>query len=377
MPRVDAIYKWLAQDLRPETVAVFADSLPTADEAYAERIAAILIERRHESAWGALAANYERLSPDMRARVLRHPEQLSAGLAIALQSTSPAARQSALRLLADAPCPQLAYRAAECLLDSNARVQDAAALAVYAIAERGLEQRDTVRQITQALRECIRTFERHRRPELLQAALWYADDLEPDLWKLIVAAGAQCGQTIERNLAAWSDPRLAAFLLLALAQPSWTKTAAAVLDTWNSVECGVALLSRTDLLAREDVRHALPKLKNPGWFVTTIGALSTLPERIVVTLPQWLLCLGFREPEKWRCLDMWLSARRSELQLGAAQALAGLPDARANQSLARIERGDHPAAIFARWYLAGTRILAEHGPAERRPDRVHATRSPV
>lgn len=374
MPRIDALYNLLAKDVSADAVEALSEGLSLAQAEYAERIAAILVERRHESAWAALAGNYARLSPGTREKISRKRELLIPGLGVALRHLAAEQRRNALELLAQMPHPEYAYRAAECMHDASPAVRAAAMRALVRLAEHGLEcGPDVRRQLGLALRDALRTFEGHHSHEVLQAALWYAPELEDELWKALSSAGGSAAQVVERNLKEWADPRLAAFLILALTQTSWQRAALAVLEQWQSRECGLAIVRRLDLLARPEVRQALHKLRNPLWFVAVVGSLTDVPPAVIASLPTWVRYLGFHDHEKWRCLDAWTKSRRPELQLGAVHALALMNDDRALQSLSAAAGKDGPAATFARWVLVGRRVWGEHA-AQRRP---HAAASPI
>jgi hypothetical protein len=367
MARVDALYNLLARDVSPDSVEILAEGLSLAQAEYVERIAAILVERRHESAWAALAGNYARLSPGIREKVARKSELLVPGLAAALRHPAAENRRNALELLCETPHPEYAYRAAECVHDASPAVRAAAMRALVRVAEYGLERGPEVRrQVALALRDALRTFERHHAHEVLLAALWYAPELDAELWNVLASTGGSAAQVVERNLKEWADPRLAAFLILALTQTNWQRAALAVLEQWQSRECGLAIVRRLDLLARADVRSVLHKLRNPLWFIAVVGSLSDIPPAVIAALPAWVRHLGFQDHEKWRCLDAWTKSRRPELQLGAVHALALVNDDRALQSLGAVAGKDGAAGAFARWVLVGRRIWSEHAALRRR-----------
>ncbi len=367
MPRIDALFQFLAKDVSPESAEVLAEGIALADPDNACRIAEILIERRHEAAWASLAGAYSSLSAALRERMVRRRELLLPGLASALRDPSVDRRRNALELLVDLPQPELAYRAAESVLDATPAVREAAVRALVRIAEDALERGpDARRQVATALRDMLRTFERHRSPELLRLALWYAPELEDELWRVISSVGGTGPQMVERHLGEWSEPRLAPFLLLALGQPRWLHAARAALDQWQSRECGLAIVRRLDLLARPEVRQALHHLRNPLWFVAVVGSLKDLSPTIIASLPVWVRHLGFQDHEKLNCLDAWTRSRRPELQLGAVHAIAAMNDSRAFKALEAIAPREGAAGTFARWVLVGHHLWEQRAAAHRR-----------
>ena len=366
MARVELLYKWLAREADAPTDEILAAALANAEPEYVARIAALLLDRRREAAWAGLVANYHRLAPEQQQRMQKRPELTRAGIAAAIKSPLPMARQNALALLGDQPCAQLAYLAAEALRDPSVHVREGAAWALRRAAEFALTANAVQRgEVAAALRQALRTFDLHGRLDVLEGCLWLARDLGEGLWEMLSDPHARCGRVVAQHLGEWDNPRLAGFLLLALARPAWRPPAQAVLDSWSRPAELVALVDNSDLLADPAVQHGLRHLRRPAWFLAADAALEALPAEVRGRLPYWVRYLGFSYEERRRYLERCLARPWPEMQRGAEHVLAAAGDAEADQILVPLARSRGSAGRFARWYLAGRRVLARLGWTQR------------
>lgn len=337
MSKVDKIYEWLAGDESPETSAILAAALTHAEPAYVPRIAGILLGRRHDVAWAALVAKHDRLPVAMQRALNSQPELLRAGIGSALRSRTPRGRQSALARLANRPDPRLAYDVAEALRDPDPQIRAQASIVLRGMAESVLDPPRGIGDPLDAagapaeraallagLRETLRTFPVHQRVDALETCLWFAKELGDILWDNLTGSRSRTGPAVALHLASWNHPRLAGFLLLALAQPPWRKPARALLSTWSTRADLLALLEHTDLLANPLIRRRLRLLRRPVWLGAAGPQLANLPRDLQVKVPQWVCCLGFSPVERVRWLKRWQYSPLPELQQAATNALATL-----------------------------------------------------
>ena len=189
MSKVDKIYEWLAGDESPEASAILAAALAHAELPYVPRIAGILLGRRHDVAWAALVADYDRLPVEIQRALDGHPELLRAGIGSALRNRTPRGRQSALALLTDRPDPRLAYDVAEALRDPDPHIRAQASAVLRNTADRVLDPPQGIGDPLDAaggpaeraallagLRETLRTFPIHQRVNTLEVCLWFAKE---------------------------------------------------------------------------------------------------------------------------------------------------------------------------------------------------------
>ena len=330
-----------------------------------DRIVRILLDRRHESAWVGLVVNYDRIGPDGREKLRARLDMLRAGIATALAGSDPRARENALALLADVPSPRLAYLVADALRDSPPRVVAAAAetlqrTAVHVLdavdANSGVQVSAQDRAVfVEALGEALRTFQRHGQIEVLETCLWFAKELDAQLWDALTSHSSRCGYVVERHLRDWDSPRLAGFLLLALTRSTWSRVARGLLTSWAGVPELIAVLRNSDLLADPQVCKSLSCIQRPRWYLVADSVLADLPTDVRAVLPYWVCHLGFSDQERIRCLDRWQSSALPEVHRAAVYALAGCDVPAAVRILAGVAGRSCPMQRFARWYVVGQR----------------------
>lgn len=385
MKLVDTVYDWLGSDPSPDVDEVFAAALTHAEPPYDARITSVLLQRGTEAAWAGLIANYDRLPPSVRQQLHAGANLLHAGAAYALRSAATRGRMNALSLLAECPCPEVAPAVAEALRDSALRVREAAASVLRTIAEQMLTQcpasqprgfaappQATVQHtlLIRALREALRTYDLHLRPDILEACLWYARDLGDSLWNALAARRSRAAYAIEQHLRTWDGPRLTGFLLLALGQPRWERPARNVLRSWTTRTHLLAILDHSDLLAKPLVARHFQLLKHPRWLAAADPALSDMPRAARAQIPYWICHLGFTDAERVSLLKRWLASTFPELRRAAVYALASLGTPRAIQALSEKAAGSGALAQFARWCVAGSPSPTPPGPRARAPSAV-------
>lgn len=370
MSKVEQLYNWLARDTTAEADHVLGAALEHAEPDYVQRIARLLIGRKRESAWAALFAHYRRLPPPIQTQLAAGSVLARAGIAAALKYPEPQARLDALTALAHLPCAQLCYVIADALRDPHPGVAAAAAAALRYQADRVVDARTAEtpgpeflaaldgerRQVVLALTEAIRTYDLHRRHEVVEAALWFAQDLGPPLWDALADHRSTCWHVVDQNLPAWNGPRLAGFLLLALAQPAWRKTATSLLDAWEGRDELAALMHCTPMLRNDAIRRAVGQLSRPRWFSANLQHLAQLPVDARANVPYWVCVLGFSEAERLHCLRHWQASSLPEVHRAAVYALAALDTPQAITVLEQVARRACPMQRFAGWYVHGRRL---------------------
>lgn len=381
MAIVDLLYRWLGRESDPIAGEIFVTALAHAEAPYAERIAKTLLERRDEAAWSGLVANYDRLTPKLRDRLFVSPDRVRLGVQRALNGGGQRARLNALTLLRDWPCPQLSYLLIDALRNESPTIRESAAITLKQFAvhvltadyARGTPQRD---EIVRGIRDALDSFNRHNRVEVVEIALWFAADLGDFLWDTLGDHHVRCGYVVSQHVETWNHPRLAQFLLLALAQPKWRTIASKLLREWQTIPEITALLRSSELLDNPEVRRSLRHLHCPPWLITADRDLPQLPPDARAMLPYWITELGLTPIESIRCLERWQAAGYEELHRTAVYALAALNQPEAFRALTRVASKPGGMARFARWYVAGARALGR-GPEEpgmRAPSRTARSR---
>lgn len=363
MRLVDRLYDWLSRGASPDCDRVFAAALTHAEPAWAERIVHVLLLRNNETAWAALIGRYDLLTPEIRARLQASPDQLQAGIALAMKSPSAEKRANALQALEEQPHVRMAYLLSRAIRDPAPAVRALAGRVWRKMADEFLghpppENADTDRRDSYqkerkrfrlALEEALQTFDLNRRPEVLEVCLWFAEDLGQVLWERLTATRSRAATVVAENLRTWNHPRLARFLVTALRQPGWRDTARQILQGWSSVPQITALLAESNLLDDPAMRQALRGVQSPKWFTKIDDHLSQLPPGLRPLAPRWVCHAGYREAEKTALLSRWLGAPDPSIHRATVYALAEVDGAGAHALLKEVASSDSPLASFARW----------------------------
>lgn len=368
MRPADRLRDWLAGQTDRECDRIFASALRRAEPEYFHNFAEILLTRRSDVGAAALIEHFEHVDPELRARLLSDEELLRTGVAHAMRG-SRAARAGALRVLEARPTPRLAYLLPDTLREKNVELRDAGARLMRSLAanvwDRTVASYGTSNafaatslaadreQVVRALIDGLRTFELHHCIEVLEAALWFAEDLEAELWTLLQKTRSRCAYVVNEHLQVWNTPRMAGFLLLALLQPDWRMPAQKLLQIWRSPEELRALLTHSHLLERPALRRVLATIRKPVWFEAIGRDLGHLPQAIRGCVPRWLCALGFSDEERIERLAEWLGSADPAVHRAAVYALASLNHPAGLRWMERVAEGRTALAPFARWYVRG------------------------
>jgi hypothetical protein len=367
MRLIDRLYDWLSLGPTPDCDDIFAAALLHAEPAWSERLVRILLRRGHEASWAALIGRYDRLDPGVRARLQEASERMQAGIALAFRSSAPEARANALLALEERPYARLAYLLPDATRDPAPRVRALAGrvwrkmadalldgrLSPTGVDEASRQARETDRyQLVLALEETLRTFDLHKRLEVLETCLWFARDLGETLWKKLTSRRSRAGMAASEYLASWNHPRLAHFLVSALKRPAWRETAGRLLQAWRTVPQVTALLRESDLLDDPRIRQHLNCIQSPQWFTEVSEGLAELPPDLRSLAPRWVCQAGYREPEKTALLSRWLHGPDPRVHEAAVYALAETDDPGARALLKQAADSDSPLAAFARWSVS-------------------------
>jgi hypothetical protein len=265
--------------------------------------------------------------------------------------------------------PALVYLLVPPLRDTSTDVRKAAARALRRTAEilldtvpqpdwdasRRQEYDLSRREMVRGLREGLRTFDQHYRLEVVQAAFWFMADFGDEIWELVGSQRTHCGQYAVERLGDWSSPRIARFLVAALAKPGWWFAAKQCLARWNSLESVVALFEQSDLLQDKEICRRLRGMDDVRWFELLGDHLEALPAYLRPRVPEWLHHLGLPAQHKTKLLNVWVHAPDPELQRAAVYGLGRLGGSEATRRLDELATHDSTVGTFARWLLAGKR----------------------
>lgn len=366
MTLADKLHDWLGTLAGPDVDAAFGEALEFAEPDWAGRIEKTLLQRANDASWAALAARYDALSDDARERLCAPDEKVVNGIGMALRSGSPAGRLNAIRAIEDHGDPRMAYLLAEALRDPSSSVRGSAATTLRLLAgslanldppreddggEAATRWWDRRRGIVDALEQGLRIFHIHHRVEVIEAALWYARDLEDVLWLRIESPRSPFAKVIRDNLAVWDGPQLAGFHITALVRAAWAGESLQLLRQWDSLAHLIALLRESAALDNPLVRAKVVAIRAPRWFSEAGTDLARVPPPLRPHAARWVRHLGFEDSQRVAILSRWLRSPDMRLSNAAAFALADAATPAALDCLRDLMHESRPAGRFARWFI--------------------------
>jgi hypothetical protein len=365
------LHAWLRTAPTPEADNIIAEALRYAEPEWHARLVDILLERRTESSYGALVGRFASLPDSVRSVLLADETKFGIGIALAARSRDPDARLSAMAALEAQPSPRMAYVLPENLRHPAASVRAAAARVLRAMALRLLsfeppENGDPTRpayfsdrrSLASAALEGLRTYDLHHRVEVIESALWLAQDIGAPLWTQLTNHRSRVGMAVAENLPTWDSPLLTWFLLRTLRVPEWRSRAMARLAAPSGPRQLVELLRASDLLDDPEIRKHIQSIRAAKWFGRDVVS-TDVPPHLQPMAPRWMVAMHGPAAEKVGRLVRWLGSAHGEFRTACVYALAEIDDPQAMRPLRELADGFGPLPTFARWCVAGREAASE------------------
>lgn len=378
MPLIDRFYDWLAAGPAPDCERILSAALEHAEPSWKDRLVRILLQREHNAGWAGLIGQYLDLPQTIRGSLRANEALFLEGIGLALRSAKPAVRENALRALEECASARMAYVFPEALRDPRSKLRELAARILRKTADELLarsvpDAREDPegyaryaaerREVVAALEQLLHSFDLHFRIEVLELCLWFARDLGDKLWAKLTSHRSRAGRVVSDHFYEWNHPRLAGFLLDALARPGWRAPVNQVLRNWTTPDEVTALLRETSYLDEPENAARVSGISRPRWFESLDVDLSEIPEDLRRHAPRWIQHVSYAKKQRIAVLSRWLQARDESLRRGAVYALARADTPDANRQLESATGGDDCVACFARWCLGFPTVAARSNAA--------------
>lgn len=366
MPLIDKLYEWITLIPATDVDRALGEALEFAEPEWARRIEQVLVKRANDASWAALASRYDSLSDDVRQRILEPVDIVENGIGLALRGDGVPGRLNALRAIEDHGDPRMAFHLTDALRDQSASVRGSAANTLRRLAEKCASSdprrdtaadreryRDQRRRVVDTLEQALRIFHIHHRVEVIEAALWFARDLEEILWRRIESPRSPFAKVIKDHLTVWDGPRLAGYHITSLSRPGWAGESLQLLRQWSTLDHLLALLRESSALNDPTVRQRLTAVREPRWFAAAGAELDLVPAELRRHAPRWVRSIGFDDGKREALLSRWLESQDERLSVGAACALADMGTPTALATLRKSIHCQRPSGRFARWFVLG------------------------
>lgn len=408
MPERCAIYDLLRRSPLSAADDALADALPLLDEPYRTRAADVLLARASQTGLLALVSSFDQFREATRDEIVRQNSKFFAALRVAVRSARLETRENAVTIIHRAENQRLAYLLSAAVNDASARIRQAAATALHALAEAyyrteeetlsllrdaatddaeaasvGLRVMQIVHEerkyLVQTLTEALTNYGEHHHFEVVEAAMMFPLELKS---KLFEQAGQRRGMfthAMNEVFARSDSPRLATFAYLALTRPETRNTALKRIASREDPAFFAAMIDRSWLLKDAALARGWAHVRQLAWLVDGAEAIQDLPEATQHRAPAWLMASGLPADLKQEILTQLLSAPCPETVRATVWALVGASGQVSSLALERAARHEDPEvrriaarALQRRRTLHGAirrRHASERGGAPTRPEQ--------
>ena len=336
-----AIYSFLLQTENPSADRALAAALAEVETAFAQPIAQTIFARGAAGADG-LIRFFHRLPLDVKDLVACEVARLREPLHRVARAADTPDRSNVYRVVAHAkaiemaglltvglrdPAPEVRCAAAEALreladhylttLEQSARESghDPVCLLAGQSDRASAERAKECKILLAAIQEGLNSLGVHRRPEVIETAMWFAPQLERVLQAHVAASGHQQLEMIGELLRQEATPRMAAFVCLALGWSRLRQVAAQIIAQAEDGPFLRTVLSCKDRLCKPVAQYGLAEVRRLAWLerdpglvrrlsseqqVAAVAAVSAtaVDERLKLLVAQDALLSGTREAQR-------------------------------------------------------------------------------
>ncbi|MBN2561783.1 MAG: HEAT repeat domain-containing protein [Phycisphaerae bacterium] len=316
-------------------------------------IVAILLERANEHGLRALPTLFHNLDAEAQSLIIANTSRLFAPLRASIRSSNSQTRLNTLEIIRRSGSLRLGYLVAFAIHDGSPKVRAEAAGALQQLAKKHCQNyaettgalrdatepdgslshaivqtlkllRDERRYLVTAIQEALHSYESHYRPEVIEAAMFLADELESDLFEHSTLKRGKLTHAMHEVYTGTVSPGLVPFTYVALCYPELRRRIVSALAT-NKSTGFFAEFIRHHWLARDPaIRKNLIAVRSLAWLKDGLDAAFSLPEDVAAMAPAWLLHLGLPSEQKVALLLNFLLIDSPPVNRAAVWALVNI-----------------------------------------------------
>lgn len=353
MKRRPVVFDILKKTLGPAADRALVGGLSHVDPEGQSNIIEVLIQRKSDAGLQGLVMLFDRLTHDAQMHVLSNTSLLFGALRSCIHSRDSQTRQNALDIVRQSGNTRLAYLAGHAIHDGSPKIrgdaavtlleltnhhcrslaETTAALREIAEADVGLFRtvgktlkmlRDERQFLLATLREALEHYESHHRPEILEAAMLMADELETSLFKQSTVKRGKFMHAMLEILSTPLSPRFVPFMYVALGYPEMRRRVLPKLAACTDPDF-VEEFIRWHWFARDPgVRKHLVSIRSIAWLDDGFEATFVLPSDVAKMAPSWMLLLGLPGDQKVALISSFLLVENPLANRAAVWALVDL-----------------------------------------------------
>ncbi len=351
-----------------------------------------LLKRGSDSGLRGLPPVFFRLTSDAQAQIVAQSARMFSALRACVASSSPQTRQNTLDIVRRSGNPRLAYLATHAVLDGAQKIRAEAAATVLELAQKHIASRsETIRILREtgesspemlhtvyetmrivadehkfmlsALREAVEHYESHHRPEVIEAAMLLAPDLEKCLFDQATIKRGKLTHAMLDLVGAELQPRFVPFVYVALCYPELRRRLIPRIAECRSIEFFAEFI-RWHWLSRDpEIRKNLAFIRNIDWLEDGFEAAFNLPRDVAARMPSWLLSLGLSSNQKVTLLLNCMIVDNPEANRAAVWALTEIDTPAGTVALESLFDHDNSAIrMVARMEVARRKRMLRQAP---------------
>ncbi|MFQ5430837.1 MAG: hypothetical protein ACE5E1_11060 [Phycisphaerae bacterium] len=332
----------------------------------------IILDRESETALQGLPPLFHRLEPPAQALIVSNTARLFGALRTCVRSRNSETRRNALDIVRLNGNPRLAYLAGHAIHDGSPKIRAAAAVTLRALTDQHCRSYDETTTLLReavesdgslfqtasetlailreerqylltTLREALDHYESHHHPEVLEAAMLLAPELEAGLFDQSTIKRGKLTHAMSEILTGSLSPRFAPFVYVAMAYPELRRRMALAIGACRDLDFFTEFI-RWQWLARDPaVGKHLFAIRRIAWLNDGLQAAFSLPPDVAAMAPSWVLLLGLPADQKVALLMNFLIVDNPAANRAAAWALVDLGTPSSTLALQSLLDDEEPA----------------------------------
>ncbi len=344
------ILEFLRHVDEPAADQALGAAIPHVDPYLQIELVDMLLRRNRREGLFLLPELFDQVNETAQARIIAGSSKLFSALRTTIRSPNTQTRHNSLHIIRRGSNPRLAYLAAVAIRDGAARIRADAALTLRDMAEQhlsshaqttaillGEEEPDgrlaativaTVQMLNEerryllsALREALCSFESHHRPEVVEAAILFADELEDVLFPSGALARGKLTHSMVESIGDHLLPHHAPYVYISLGYPEFRRRIVSLLASCRDIEFFIEFIRCHWLMRDPKIRKHLGAIRTIEWLGDGFEPAFTLPPEIAAMTPSWLVSLGVSVDQKVAVLSNFLMIDAPDANRAAVWAL--------------------------------------------------------
>ena len=323
-------------------------ALPGAETPKAQTIVESLLARNQKPGLRGLVVAFHEFNDSIQRLLIGDMDKLFGVLREVSQSRGEQARVNVLELIRRGCAYRAAYLADVALHDRSARVREAAAETIHALADQllrtsAIPEEDLAelvpeeirlrmadleahvedrRQVVSAIESGLQSFNLHLHPAVVEAAMWFVDDLGARFWSIVSVPGSRPAHAAIGAIGGFNNPRLVPFCITALSYGEFRPHVARGLATCTDPAFLSEWLRESWRIAQPKTARSMAALKDFEFLKDRAAELLQCTGAQIRHLPGWISATGVSAVQKSALLkDLYRRGERSVRRAAAAAAV--------------------------------------------------------